>query len=170
MMKHIKEFNEYDFVGMQAAKHGMTREEYVAYYATPAIGTGIDEAIATADNKEAAFFASMLGIRSQSHLYHWQTSEYSVHLALGDFYDAYILLVDKLAEAILGNSERPKVGKAVIELNDYSEENVQLFIEDIYNLFKGDGMEIADGRTQIINVIDEIIAEADKLKYLLTLK
>lgn len=42
-MKHIKEYNEYDFIGQQAALHGMTREEWVAHYATPTIGSGIDE-------------------------------------------------------------------------------------------------------------------------------
>jgi hypothetical protein len=51
-MKYIKLFeeytetiyNEYDFVGMQAQKLGMTREEFTAHYATATIGSGIDEA------------------------------------------------------------------------------------------------------------------------------
>ena len=40
-------YNEYDFVGMHAAANGMTREEYTAYFLTPSIGLGIDEAKAT---------------------------------------------------------------------------------------------------------------------------
>ena len=40
-MKHIKEYNNYDFVGQQAALHGMTREEWVAHYASPTMG--VDE-------------------------------------------------------------------------------------------------------------------------------
>ena len=130
----------------------------------------INEQIGTADNSYAAFFVSVLGIRAQAHLYHWQTEAYSTHVALGGFYDAYILLVDKLVEAILGKGNRPQDVKAIIELNDYSEENVQLLIEDINNLFKSSGLEIAGENTEIVNIIDEIIAEADKLKYLLTLK
>ena len=130
----------------------------------------VNEAIATADDKYAAFFAELLGIRAQAHLYHWQTESYEAHVALDGFYSAFIDLADKLAESILGNAERPKVGKAVIELNDYSEENVQLYIENIYNVFKSTAIEVAAGRSEIINIIDEIVAETDKLKYLLTLK
>lgn len=40
-MKHIKEYNHYDFVGQQAALHGMTREEWVAHYGSATMG--IDE-------------------------------------------------------------------------------------------------------------------------------
>lgn len=130
----------------------------------------VNEQIATADDKYAAFFAELLGIRAQAHLYHWQTKSYEAHVALGGFYDAFIGLADKLAEAVLGNAERPLVGKAVIELNDYSEENVQYYIENVYNFFKSAGLEIAADRSEIVNIIDEIVAEADKLKYLLTLK
>lgn len=42
-MKHIKEYQNYDFIGQQAALHGMSREEWVAVYASPSIGLGIDE-------------------------------------------------------------------------------------------------------------------------------
>jgi hypothetical protein len=42
-MKHIKEYQDYDFIGQQAALHGMTREEWVAHFASPTIGSGIDE-------------------------------------------------------------------------------------------------------------------------------
>ena len=40
-MKHIKEYNNYDFLGMQAALHGMTREEWTAVYGTSI--AGVDE-------------------------------------------------------------------------------------------------------------------------------
>lgn len=36
--------NNTDFIGMWAQKLGMSREEYVAHYASPTIGSGIDEA------------------------------------------------------------------------------------------------------------------------------
>lgn len=40
-MKHIKEYNNYDFLGQQAALHGMTREEWIAHYGSATMG--IDE-------------------------------------------------------------------------------------------------------------------------------
>ena len=36
--------HEYDFLGMQAQAANMTREEWIAHYGTPEIGSGIDEA------------------------------------------------------------------------------------------------------------------------------
>lgn len=40
-MKHITEYNNYDFLGQQAALHGMTREEWMAAYGSSI--TGVDE-------------------------------------------------------------------------------------------------------------------------------
>jgi len=124
---------------------------------------------ANAENNYAAFFASMLEIRAQAHMYHWQTTEHSVHIALEKFYNAYIILIDSLAEAILGFGDRPVLGEATLSLNDYSKENVQDFIKNAETLFKESGLKIANGKGEVINIIDEIIAELDKLKYLLTL-
>lgn len=51
-MKHIKLFEDFvkesiqpDFLQMQADMVGMTREEWIAHYGTPEIGSGIDEAL-----------------------------------------------------------------------------------------------------------------------------
>lgn len=54
-MKHLRDFKQFeqvnhslgqfdnDFIAQQAEKLGMSREEYVAHYASPTIGSGIDE-------------------------------------------------------------------------------------------------------------------------------
>ena len=39
-MKHLTIYDNYDFLGMQAAQHGMTREEWIAVYGS---GDGINE-------------------------------------------------------------------------------------------------------------------------------
>jgi hypothetical protein len=36
--------HEYDFLGMQAQAANMSREEWIAHYGSPEIGSGIDEA------------------------------------------------------------------------------------------------------------------------------
>jgi DNA-binding ferritin-like protein len=124
---------------------------------------------AIADNAYGQFFAGMLAIRTQAHLFHWQTKSYARHIAFGDFYDAYIALVDKLAEALMSKQERPVVGKAAIDLVDYSDEAVNLFLNEACDLFKGPGEQICGQDSELKNIVDEIIAEIDKLKYLLTL-
>ena len=123
----------------------------------------------TADNQYGQFFASMLAIRTQAHMFHWQTKSYAKHMAFGGFYDAYILLVDNLAEALMSKKGSPIVGKANIEIVDYSDENVTLFLREAEELFKGLGMETVKEHSELVNILDEIVAEIDKLKYLLTL-
>jgi len=51
----FEQFNPADFqndhIGMWAAQLGMSREEYVAHYASPTIGSGIDEAVRVSDER-----------------------------------------------------------------------------------------------------------------------
>jgi hypothetical protein len=124
---------------------------------------------ATADNAYGYFMLNMLAIRTQAHLFHWQTKKYSSHIALGDFYDAYILLVDTLAESMMAKFERPTVGVGNIAIVDYSEENLNLFLNEANSLFEKEGRTICADNSEMLNVIDEIIGEINKLKYLLTL-
>jgi len=130
----------------------------------------VNENFGEAQNMYGSFFIAMLGLRDQTHVFHWQTESYAQHMAFGGFYDAYLVLVDKLAEALIGIHGRPTFMEAEIELNGYTEENVNLFFEEAYELFTGPGMQLAGEYGEIKNIIDEILAEIDKLKYLLTLK
>ena len=45
--------------------------------------------------------------RNCTHLQHWNTSSYAEHMALGDFYDDVIDLIDSFVEAYQG-----KIGRA----------------------------------------------------------
>ncbi len=129
----------------------------------------VNESFGEAQDGYATFFLSMLGLRDQTHIFHWQTTSYARHMAFGGFYDAYLLLVDKLAEAMIGLHGRPQFSDGEIELVSYSEESVMECIEAARELFLGQGTQLAGDNSEIKNIIDEIIAEIDKLKYLLTL-
>lgn len=130
----------------------------------------LNENFGEAQDIYGSFFIAMLGLRDQAHIFHWQTESFAQHSAFGGFYDTYLTLVDKLSESLIGIHGRPSFMEAEIELSGYSEENIMVFLEKSYALFLGQGTELAGGNTEIKNIIDEIIAELDKLKYLLTLK
>jgi hypothetical protein len=130
----------------------------------------VNENFGEAQDIYGSFFVAMLGLRDQAHIFHWQTESFAQHSAFGGFYDSYLDLVDKLSESLIGIHGRPSFMEAEIELYGYSEENIAMFLEKAYALFLGQGTELAGGNTEIKNIIDEIIAELDKLKYLLTLK
>ena len=41
--------------------------------------------------------------RNNAHIAHWKTKSYAEHIALGDFYDAVIDIIDTLVETYQGN-------------------------------------------------------------------
>lgn len=60
-MKNLKTFEQFnhslghfnnDFVAQQAEKLGMSREEYIAHYGSPEIGSGIEESASTDSDEE----------------------------------------------------------------------------------------------------------------------
>jgi hypothetical protein len=106
--------------------------------------------------------------RDQAHLWHLQTKSYAEHIALNTYYDAVLLLMDSLLETLISEGGRPE-GGFVIELANYSTgaatHHLTELVSTINELRKG-----LPNRTDVQNICDEIIALANKTKYLLTLK
>lgn len=178
-MKYIKsldesQFNE-DFIAMQATKHGMTREEWVAHYASPSIGLGIDESFDTSTPNAddiGRYLVKLFAIRDQAHIFHWQTKSYARHMAFGDFYEDFIDEVDTLAEMIMGIKGDFQLGSdAAIILQDYNDANVNRFFERVYPVFDNELKMICDteAHEEVFDQARVILALVDKLKYLLTL-
>jgi hypothetical protein len=105
---------------------------------------------------------------------HWQTFSYAEHKAFGKFYKTVDPLVDTLIEAIQGKYGRLMFGGIdSIQVSDYSNLKINVFIYDMETFFGNEiflcGLNKA-GDPEIENILHEIRAEIDKLKYLLTLK
>lgn len=117
-------------------------------------------------------FVDMLALRDQSHIFHWQTYSHSQHVALSEYYEKYIDLVDDLAEMIMGAlQERPSVEGQVIELHDYSEKALADYLVNAREVFDNHAKEvIPETYSEIHNKIEEVVELIDKLSYLLTLK
>ena len=47
--------------------------------------------------------AKVFSTRNCTHLAHWRTKSYAEHVALGDFYDSVVDLIDNLVECYQGN-------------------------------------------------------------------
>jgi DNA-binding ferritin-like protein len=123
----------------------------------------------TADNTYGKFIIDILAIRDQSHIFHWQTNSFAEHKAFGKFYEEYLDLVDELVEMIMGLNGTAKVGLGIIELHDYTPENIKQFFDKSYIVFKNDILEITK-EEEILDQSRLVVAQLDKLKYLLTLK
>ena len=115
-----------------------------------------------------------LQIQAQMRILHWQTNSYAEHNACGGFYDAADDIIDKMVEAIQGKYGRIMLsGIDSIQVSDYGNLKLNIFLLDVENFFFTEVYNCGIDKerdSEIENIIQELRAEVDKLKYLLTLK
>jgi len=111
-----------------------------------------------------------LWLRSQIHLFHWQTEVGDAHKALGDFYGTFLDQVDNLIEVCMGKHGRVSATPAITPpLQNLKDVNVEEFVNLAVSNFTQFRNEVYKDSPEIQNIVDEIIAEMHKLKYLLTM-
>lgn len=131
----------------------------------------VNEASKYTDNKDIAILAMQgFSLRDQIHLFHWQTEIGDQHKALGDYYESFLVQLDGLMEVIMGKYGRISVKSVGTPkpLIDLSEVNIEDFVNSKVSIFE-DAKKLFAKDSEILNILDEIIAEIQKLKYLLTM-
>lgn len=107
--------------------------------------------------------AKVFMARNNTHIAHWKTKSYAEHVALGDFYDGVIDLLDNLVECYQGNfgiigdipkdemhhdgcieclsdqvawiaKNRSKIAKNVAALENIVDELTSLYLKTLYKL------------------------------------
>jgi len=118
----------------------------------------------------STFVLSLLQVRDQAHILHWQTKSIAQHGAFGDFYGEFLSLTDMIVEQIMGKYGRFKVGGCGIVFMDY-DEAMPIFIQNIEKIFLDDFECLfdAESNTELYNTRDEFLSLKNKLSYLLTL-
>jgi len=114
----------------------------------------------------------LVQIQLQFKFLHWQTFGDAKHRAYGGIYDSLGETIDTFTEAMMGKYGRPQFeSEFSIMFQDISAINVQNFLDGITE-FLVDMTDQLDSRydTDLLNLRDEMLAEINKLKYLLTLK
>jgi len=137
--------------------------------------SGLDQAPAELEQQTEAvdvstFVLSLLQVRDQAHILHWQTTSIAQHGAFGSFYGDFLDLVDTLVEEIMGKYGRFKVGGCAVVFMDY-DEAMPIFIQNIEKIFIDDFESLFDAETntELYNTRDEFLNLKNKLSYLLTL-
>lgn len=112
---------------------------------------------------------SLLTIRNQVKLYHWQTGSFARHKATDDLTASLDTAIDNFVEVYMGRYGRPKVTKT-IKLSNYSEAEAQRFVSK-QRKFLTDVLprKIKKSDTDLLNIRDEILGELNKVLYLFTL-
>jgi len=113
----------------------------------------------------------LVKIQNQFRFLHWQTGSYAKHKAYGKFYDTLGDLIDSFVEVSMGKYGRPDFdAEFSISFKDRGSFSMQTFMDETTDFLIGMS-EILDSNedTDLLNIRDEILAEVNKLKYLLTL-
>ena len=78
------------------------------------------------------YVGTLMQSRNQTHIYHLQTTSYAKHIALQEYYEGIIDLIDGLVEAYQGKYEIIKDYKMIGTLDDMeTEEDIVNYIEKI---------------------------------------
>jgi hypothetical protein len=101
---------------------------------------------------------------------HWQTKGYARHQAFGSFYDTLDPLIDSFVESAMGKYGRFILNDddKTIQLNNLSDIDLRGLISSVRKSLVE--MELTPEDTDLLNIRDEMIAEINKLSYLLTLE
>jgi DNA-binding ferritin-like protein len=100
----------------------------------------------------------------QLRVFHWQTTSYPEHVALGALYEKTADVTDDIAEALIGATERPQLAET-IQLVDYSEGSPLKYVQAFAKELEG----ITGLPTDILNMRDDLLGVVHKTAYLLTL-
>ena len=108
----------------------------------------------------AEFTVNLLHSATVTHLMHLQTKSYSQHVALGDYYDGIVELVDSLVEAYQGSH-------GVIE--EYPDphgiyKDPLPYLDNLCNYVEEKRKSLPDD-TMLQNIVDEIVQLLDTTIY-----
>jgi hypothetical protein len=108
----------------------------------------------------ALFAATMLHSATNTHFFHWSTDSYAKHIALAEYYDSVVELVDKYLEAYMGAYTKvttfPNVYHQPKEVIAYMQ-SLQKFIKEARNDLPQD--------EQLCNLLDAIADQIDTTTY-----
>lgn len=117
------------------------------------------------------FVSYCFGLRSQIHLFHFQTTSFAEHKALEEFYTNLLELFDGLVETYQWAHGRVSIGEQHSPIHNYTtHDDVVSHIADFVSETKKLKDVISDDDADIQNIIDELMALGNKTLYLLTLK
>ena len=112
-------------------------------------------------------------LQQQFKVLHWQTKSYARHKAYDDIYSSLGELIDDFVEIYMGKYGRVEFtnGEGTInlkntntlQLNDFLKGNIE-WLKSLNEKLK------SDNDSDLLNLRDEMMAEINKLRYLLTLK
>lgn len=133
----------------------------------------VEEAETEKKTKKQVLVPQLFGFRDQLKMYHWQTKSHSRHVASGDFVTNLTEFIDTFVEVYQGKYGRIQLDNIVsIKLKNMNDTTVIDYLNKYKNylLYTIPGTLDNVKDTDLLNLKDEMLAEANKLLYLFTLR
>jgi hypothetical protein len=112
--------------------------------------------------------STLLGFVSQIHVFHWLTTSYAQHQALGGLYDGIHDLSDQFMEVYMGKYGRT-IGYSSASMISYDVSDVIETIKGFEGFLISLTGQFSESDTDLLNIRDEMLALVHKTQYLLTL-
>lgn len=123
----------------------------------------------SSESPEVEMICELLEAAMQAKIFHWQTSSYAEHQALGEFYEGLSDLTDTLVEAYQGKFGRVMAGHE-LEVMPYTMDAPLAFVNEFCMFLRTSARMAVMGDSALNNILDEILALTEKTQYLLTFK
>lgn len=118
-----------------------------------------------------AIITLALECSAQLKLFHWQTFSFAQHEAFDKIGKDLAKSFDKLVETLLGRYRQYEYKPLNLQLIPHSQENILQKINQYLEILGGKNCKILNPNdTDAQNIVEEIVADLNKLKYLLTLE
>lgn len=121
------------------------------------------------ESPQEELLCEMLEASAQAKVFHWQTSSFAEHEAMGEFYDNFNGLMDKFIEAYQGCYGRIMLG-CDMEVKPYTMDAPMTFMSSFKDYVSGEARMLVMGNTALLNILDEIKALTEQTLYRLTFK
>ena len=112
--------------------------------------------------------STLLGFVVQIHVFHWLTTSFAQHKALGGLYDGIHDLTDNFMEVYMGKYGR-NIGTNTASMITYNSANVSDSISAFESFLIGLSNELDPTDTDLLNIRDEMLSLVHTTQYLLTL-
>jgi len=123
----------------------------------------------SADDEKSQAAIKVLHILSQFQIFHWQTNKMKDHKTFDDFTEDFKEIGDKLIEVIQGKYGRITLSdETKLPIRNIQEIEPYNFTENCISFFNILKNNIFSNDDEIISLLDEIVANLQQLKYLLS--
>jgi hypothetical protein len=112
--------------------------------------------------------STLLGFVVQIHVFHWLTTSFSQHKALGKLYDGIHDSADNFMEVYMGKYGR-NIGNNTASIINYDASNVIETIKEFEVFLLSLTNQFDQSDTDLLNIRDEMLALVHQTQYLLTL-